>query len=67
MDINTLAELVTAVSDTKTAGYVGDFFIEPRRERYGSFTVVDVFTNEPNSSLNGQWWFDGDFNVMQVL
>jgi hypothetical protein len=72
-EVDTLLELVQAVQDAVTGGYeLIEFKIEPRRERFrqgnGFFTVVTV--NDEYSGytgLNGEWWFDADGRVMQVL
>lgn len=72
-DINNLLELVNAVRDGLTGGYEVDFTIHPQREAHrdgdGFFTVIDVQSTEPDPvySVNGQWWFDADGHVMQVL
>lgn len=71
-EINTLDELIRAISDVKTAGYFVDIDIRPREEKYRAGTdafwlVVVVSTNYPNSTLEGDWWFDADSRVVQVL
>jgi len=71
-EVNTLAELVRAVSDLKTGGYEVKFDIKPNMERSragdGFFLVIDVETTEPDvTGINGEWWFWDDHSVMQVL
>lgn len=72
-EIETLLELVQAVRDSRTGGYEVDFDIKTNMERSrtgeGFFLVVDVKSSEPNpeTPLNGEWWFCDDGQVMQVL
>jgi hypothetical protein len=78
-EINTLADLVRAVSDIKTAGYEVDFEIQPRSERYRVrkdvdefWLVVKVESTDPGgwsnrANVNGEWWFWADNTVLQVL
>ena len=72
-EIETLWELVREVQDQKTGGYEVDFDIKPNLEKAragdGFFTIIDVQSTEPDprAELNGEWWFDADGKLMQVL
>ena len=71
-DIDTLTELASCVQDVKTAGYDVEFDIHPREDKGragdGFFLIVAVTTNYPEGSgIEGEWWFDADYIVMQVL
>lgn len=79
--INTLSDLVRTVSDMRTGGYDVEFDIKPNQEKArsgdGFFLIVEVSYSEPGvmvvspprvyPSVDGEWWFDADNNVMQVL
>ncbi len=71
--IETVADLVRWVSDAKTGGYIADFEIQPNQERArvdgGFFLIIDVRHTEPGDEYNidGEWWFDADSKVVQVL
>lgn len=72
-EINTLADLVRAVSNSKTGGYEVDFDIKPNLERArsgdGFFLVIEVNSTEPFppfEGINGEYWFWDDNTVMQV-
>ena len=68
--VNTLSELVEEVANANTGGYDIGFNVLPHKKSHrhgdGFFLVIDVSSNEPNSILTGEWWFDADHNVMQV-
>lgn len=71
-EINTLADLVRAVSDTKTGGYEVDFDIKPNlnkaRAGDGFFLVIEVeFYETDRVFCSGEYWFWSDNTVMQVL
>lgn len=70
-EINDLGDLMRAIQDSLTGGYIVDTEIKPNMEksRYGDgfFLVIDVSASEPDSYLSGEYWFDADDNVMQVL
>lgn len=77
-EISTVAELVRAVSNSRTGGYEVDFDILPNRAkavasgtREGGdrtfFLLIDVRDSDPDSEINGEWWFWADDTVMQVL
>ena len=71
-EINTLDELVREVCEERTGGYDVEFDILPRRESFradwaGFWLVVEVTSSRPTSLVNGQWWFDEDNDVTQVL
>lgn len=71
----TLQDLVEAVCDAKTGGYEVDFDIRPNQDKAragdGFFLLVDVrmlgWVEGLTNILNGEWWFDADGQVMQVL
>lgn len=67
MKVDTLSQLVRAVSHSKTRGYDVTFNIQPDRKGYGGFLVIRVSDNDPDTRLNGEWWFDSENGVMQVL
>lgn len=68
--IDTIQELMEAVQDTRTGGYYADIDVKPNMERSragdGFFLVIEVRGNE-HSFPNGEYWFDADGRVMQVL
>lgn len=74
-DINTLSDLVRSTSDARTMGYEVDFEIKPNLEKArsgdGFFLLIEVRTlgwvEGVSNVLNGEWWFDADNQVMQVL
>lgn len=72
-EINTLPQLVRAVSQQRTAGYDVDFEIMPNQERSragdGFFLVIKVTDNFPDldGSLGGEYWFWDDDTIMQVM
>ena len=71
-EINTVWDLVQEVQNSKTGGYEVDFDIKPNMEKSrvpggGFWTVITVESTEPGSQINGEWWFDADGKVMQVL
>lgn len=70
-DIEYLGELVREVRNDRTGGYDVEFEILPQQEEHrsgdGFFLVIRVSSTEPGSIVNGEWWFDDDDFVMQVL
>ena len=71
-DINNLSDLVRAARDIKTGGYEVTFEIKPNLDRArsgdGFFLIIETSSDEPNvTGFNGEWWFDDDDLVMQVL
>lgn len=70
--IDTLLQLVEEVRDLRTGGYDVEFDVLPNREAHrvgdGFFTVIKVSTNYPvGSTIEGNWWFDAEGLVVQVL
>lgn len=74
-EIDTIHDLVWAVSQVKTMGYEIDFDILPNTEQArtdgGFFLLVEVrmlsWVEGISNLVNGQWWFDDDGEVIQVL
>ena len=75
-EVNTLGQFMRAVQGVRTAGYETSLLVKPRKAAHrvlgedgteAYFLVIAFLTNEPNSRLNGDWWFDSDDRVMQVL
>lgn len=71
-DIQVVEDLVRAASDLRTMGYDVDFDIQPNLERArvldGFFLVILTNTNHPDIvGFVGEWWFDADGYVTQVL
>lgn len=71
MEIANVIQLCDAVRNSHTGGYNVDFEIQPNREQFragdGFWLVIEVRDSEPDSEINGQWWFDATGEVMQVL
>lgn len=70
-DIEHLGELVREVRNDRTGGYEVEFEILPQQEEHrsddGFFLVIRVASTDPGSVANGEWWFDDEDYVMQVL
>lgn len=70
-DIDTVVDLMQQVRDDLTGGYDAEVSVLPQREAHragdGFFLVMDVRSNDPGSRVTGEWWFDDDGRVVQVL
>ena len=70
-EIETALELLEAIRDVKTGGYEVDINVKPIMKRFRAgdgtfFLVVDVRSTWPGF-LDGEYWFESDGTVMQVL
>lgn len=74
-EINTLSELIRAVSQARFGGYYVDMDIKQEHSE-GGWLIIHVYTGQSDmpvirdyvgADLFGEFWFDDNDAIMQVL